>query len=452
MSIKRAELTRLCVLQLCCLVFAMFSSRPLMAAEWSVEKSLELGIVHRNSMGFSENGSQNITVGQVKPSLLLTGRGNKANLLLLTELGYMRSDIEGDQELLPRLYGTLDSTIIDHTLFLDSNITVDTVIVSSGNDAIDSLSLDKEISKTAKVSLNPRLEFEIAEVADLRINYGFNDYSASSDKLLDSRSNSIKIELDSKVSSTGYQVGATANVDNTDFADGNSLKQRNILTKAGKRLGKYWQLNASIGSEWNDVPDQSTLEGAGLAVTKEQATIWDVGLKWIPGRRTSIFAGYGERSYGRSPSLEIVHQTRRSTYSLIWSRDLTRSNVGIFNSVDAISTVESDSEASDVLAGLAGGPALFVEDTTIAISEQVRAAYHLRGRVSSLSIESIYLKQESRFQTDTFSSSNVLLRGSLERRIGYDKSVKFTYEHARGISESQVREDRIGISMNLKIR
>ncbi len=435
------------------LVAALLSS-PVYAAEWSVEKNIQFGIVHNNSKDLSEPGTQQTTtVGQVKPTLSLTGRGNKTDVLLLTELDFLKSDFADEQTVVPRLYGTIESTLVDRTLFVDSNLSLDKVVVSSDSAISDSLRLDEESSITASFNVNPRLELELADAADLRVRYGFNAYNASSEALKDSQSNRIDVNVDSKVSRTGYQVGTTATLENTEFSEGDPLRQRSVSLNTSKQWGLNWRLNAAVGREWNEIPDQSNVDMSSLPTMTEQSNTWDLGIRWNSGPRTSLMAGYGGGAFGGRPSLEIVHRSRRSTYSLTWSRGLSRFNVTSPDIAVAVSAEDSPAEQSTEFPGsTAPGPELAVEDTAITVSEQVRAAYLLRGRVSSLSIESIYTLRDFRFQSEKNSASSLLFRSALERRVSSNTTVRIFYEHARDTAESNLREHRIGLTLRLSIR
>ena len=428
-------------------IFASTCVNQALAVEWRVKSALDLGLVQTDNANLAEPGmEQGATVRQIRPSISLFGRGNRSDLFILSELDYFKSSASEDHTVYPKVYGSLNSTIVDRKLFLNSSILVNRVLVSTDAGPIDSLDLGGVFSTTTNINVVPRLELDLGRSTELQLQYGLNTYIASDDQLSDSNGNSVSAELNYDAPSGGYSLGASTGLSRTDFEFGEPLQQRNAAATIGKVLGSDLQFDATVGKEWNQIPDQAGDTASSSTTITESSAIWDVALTWNPGARTSLIAGYGKRTFGERPRLELTHRSRRSDVSLNWSRGITRFNVTLPNGTFV--DFPDDSELADIDDVLS----VALVDTRISVEEQIQAVYQLRGRKSRLRLESTYTQREFQFQTETAKSSNLTLRSIVVRQLGRKMSLRLSFEHLRGKSLTRYRENRIGVALSLDIR
>ena len=118
----------------------------------------------------------------------------------------------------------------------------------------------------------------------------------------------------------------------------------------GYQIDRRWQINGSAGWEFNDI---QTFRNANT-----DGSIWDLGIRWTPSRRTSVFVGTGDRFFGTTPRLNILHERKRSTFTAAYSkvitfqRDITTGGNNLIDGVDGSSSINSNSAILDERATL----------------------------------------------------------------------------------------------------
>jgi uncharacterized protein (PEP-CTERM system associated) len=122
---------------------------------------------------------------------------------------------------------------------------------------------------------------------------------------------------------------------------------------------------ANVGYETNNIPSSRNLN---------DGPIWSLGLRWRPGRRTSLEAGVGERFFGRNKFLSASYRAQQIGISTRYSTDLSSTR-------DQLAGRSSDSTA-DILAGSAYFLTAFPsEEDRAAEIERVMREYDLPERI-----------------------------------------------------------------------
>ncbi len=426
---------------------------PANAAQWNLDRRLIVGVLHSdNPDQLDDESKRGETVGQLKPTLSLFRRGKRSDLLLLSELEYLRSDSDDEDALRPRVFSSLASTVVENRLFFDTSVEVARASTGAGNVVFDSLNLNGEQDTTYDVKVGPRAEVELNPLTDLSLDYTFNAFVAEGDEIRDSTTSQAALDIRHDRSDRGYELGSTLSYEHSDIDDQEPLVERYAATSASVALSSFWQAEGTLGREWTQVPLQTAAAGEPETF-EENGTVWDVGLTWKPTARTSLSAGYGRRFYGERPRVELTHSTRHARFSLSWSRDLSRSRAVLADpDFPVVSGDPSGSLAGGSTDEALSSPRLERVVNEIAVEEQVRADYRLLGRVSELRLEALYTRQDLEFQSADTNAYDFSVRTSLTRRLGKITSVTASYQHTNGDSESRFHENRVRLALTLDLQ
>ncbi len=433
--------------------FCALINGPVMSAEWNLNKKLTFGLLHTDSLVYAEPDEQQRTVtGQVVPTLSLLRRGAYSNLLLLSEIEYLKSDEEGVESLRPRLFSSLETTIKENRLFLDADVELRQEYANFGSAILEPLSQGTELRTRYNLNIDPRIALDLGQFTDLQLVYEFNAFGTTDSEIGDSLTNGATLSFDHDRADRGYNAGTSFTLNRSDISGSEPLIQKNVVSSVGLDVGQAWKVSGSVGREWNQIPILADSASSAPEVDTESGAIWDVGIQWNPVARTAFFAGYGKRFYGVRPLLEITHRMRRSNISLNWTRNLTRTRATL-TSFDLLNN--SDLQEETFLGSLPQDSVALPEPEIIvnefAVEEQFRAKYYLRGRISSLRLEALYARRELKFQKNSATESRVSLRTSFSRQLGKRTSVSLSYQRTEGKSESRYYENRVRVTFSVEI-
>lgn len=136
--------------------------------------------------------------------------------------------------------------------------------------------------------------------------------------------NSVADRVDLRLNSGAAYKLFTWNVDYFRENDVYEDEQNNILSQVIKANAKRLitstvGLIAQVGYDRYRVGPE-TLEG----------TAWNAGFDWTPSPRTRFAVTAGRRFYGDDYSLDLSHRTRRTTWSAVYSQNITTTRAEFF--------------------------------------------------------------------------------------------------------------------------
>lgn len=432
------------------------SSTPARAASWSSEKRLTFGVSHTTSTSSTdspESDTKNAsTVAKIEPQFALYGQGRHTEIVLLGEAELLGSDSYDEAEFSPRLYGAFDSKLLRNALTLNGSAQVRHESNATSNSSIDSVDPDGESYTNYTANITPNLELSLTNNFAFKLRYGLGAFTSESDQVADSVTNALEMQLDYGDVQQALQFGIAASVNRTDFSTSDVLQQREMSFTAGKQIMRDLSLTASVGRAWSEIPVDAGLPTDTQSNTIEEDTTWNVAITWKPLSRSSFVAAYGENQFGQLPSLRFRHQTRRSTYTLSWSRGLTRSQARLTN----LSPIEfSNNQIGDTensVVDTITEPVIEVTDNRISILEQISASYGLRGRVSGLILNALLTDREFRFASSSTTEKSLSIRSVLTRQLGRRTSIGFSYERNQDLLNSGISDDTLGAEITMEFR
>jgi len=230
-------------------------------------------------------------------------------------------------------------------------------------------------------------------------------------------------------------------IDTTIDQETTELQTADASATVGFLFLNDWVATFSAGREWTRLPDDDETE---------TSDIWDAHLLWRPNERISLDIGYGRRSFGENPSVELEVDTRRGELKIVWSRNIAKP-AQLF---DDIFDPQLDTEANQI------EPQLEETDTetnagtdiqNIGISnlqnpslidDRFNIVYTLIGRRSDLLFSGEYLIQDDReIKEESWGIQlGVIrrLRGSFSTAVVYTHTEQLSNVQDPGYVENQI--------------
>lgn len=446
-TIRRVARITLSVLVACWLT-------PTEAARWNSNGSVGFGLSYTDTASEQpdkQGGSS--TTARVNPSLSLQRRSSKSDIFLSSELEMLKSLDDGDYALYPALFGSLRTELFRSVLGLNSSIFINTVEVAEDDSAVGVSNFSGNVSNTLSFTVNPTVDLAIGNGWFLRGGYAFNVYQADDNALSDSHSNRIGVTVEKDSWDKGYALGAEVSSEHSDISGSDPFVQRQISVFAGVGISRTFRLLASAGREDNSLPQ--TFSGAEQAAdsVSMKADMWDVGLTWRPGARTSLEIGYGESFFGKRPRMEIEYRNRRSSYAVSWSRQLVRTRQQLPETYQIDAPDQTDEELIFQPVNTEPfGDVLTLESTSLTVDEEIQIQYILRGRVSRLRLETRYSKRETSLDAGSTQSSDIGLFAGFERNLSGVTLLTVSYDHRRNLGGSHYNDSTISCSIVFTMR
>lgn len=438
-----------------------------MAAEWRLTKGFEAGATLGDDVDASDGETRDETLISLSPFFLIAGSGRRADLSLSGEVALLRFVNEERDEVDPRLFFTSRAILVQRFAELDASARVSRRSVLADPLVGDEPTRRDETENVYEIDVGPTISHLIGRQTRYEAGYRFSAARGSSDEIVGSDVHKVSAEVSSAVGEGVITVGGGYEL--ARFDSDRDTRSGSIGVGASYRLRPVLIGSVSVGYDRVDTGDVAgSVDGE----------FWNVGLRWQPSERLSVQTDYGERAYGRKPSVAVALTGRRSAIELAWSRDLAfATDVGANVLQPPVGGV-SDSEgfgdgAPGSLAddfedgfdsdlgtgsggGLGGGPD---DDESLAplgrdagsIDEVVVLTFRLSGRRTTLSMS---FEQARREQLDgagpaaTGLGYGLGLRRLLSRRV--EAAADWSAVENR-ISGDRERENRLRLSIRVSL-
>ncbi|MEQ9462265.1 MAG: TIGR03016 family PEP-CTERM system-associated outer membrane protein [Haliea sp.] len=310
---------------------ALWGANQSLAAEWDTGAGIAVGGYYTDNVCLAQSGEEDKWVGTARPDVSVRGRGARGNVNLRAAAEYNSlgdSDLEcttgqgasltNRESVVPSVRFSSDYELVQRWLQLDFAASARQTNINpfapggttSGRDNTDIV-----YDYTAGALLQRRL----AQVAELRLRYAYNEQFNSVGVNGDSTEDRAEFDLDSLPGSGRLSVGAGGRYSKVNYEDSdlrpafdNTLSSAEL--RAALQLDSAWQLNALVGQEWNEfTSSRDDIEG----------DYWDVGVRWTPNPRVEVSVGSGERFFGSTPRADIRYRHKRSEITVSYARTLS---------------------------------------------------------------------------------------------------------------------------------
>lgn len=313
------------------------------AAQWDGAARLSVSETYTDNLRLSVNDEEHESITQINPGFSLTGRGGRASVAAdytMQNLFYAHNpDRNGTKH---QLSAAGQSELVKDWFYFDANASISQQLVSPGDRlAQDNLNLAGNRSDVVTLQVEPYIRRQLGGYAttELRYSHGWVDYDTDGVSDTESSVASAYIANGYDASHLFWRIGYREQRDIRDTAP-DSVRQstdgfvryralstlslvayagrveNDIQTNRSNADGSYW----SAGFIWQPSPKFS-LEGT-KGENDERGR-----LTWTPSTRTSFAIGYRHREVGLNTGEtwdgNITHRTRRSTWSLSYTEEVT---------------------------------------------------------------------------------------------------------------------------------
>jgi uncharacterized protein (PEP-CTERM system associated) len=101
-----------------------------------------------------------------------------------------------------------------------------------------------------------------------------------------------------------------------DLGGDTSYVYERVNLSLGYALTRKFRLIGNVGHEW------ITYDNDAAAANNRDDPLWNAGFAWLPSRRTSLEATFGQRFFGDTYSLSASYRARTSTWSASYVEDV----------------------------------------------------------------------------------------------------------------------------------
>lgn len=407
---------------------------PVQAAEWDISKGVDVSvdeIYSDNADHVSSGGkSQFFTRVGVTPNIALQGKGARASVDLTGALNYQLGSGSA-RRFNPRLNGRANAELVRDYLFVDATASVrQNVIDPFGDITLDRLNDTSNTTISYQYSLSPYYRMTIRDVGDLILRYSYTNTSHSENNASDSGKSQFTVDLNANQGSTHskFTWGINTDLSSSSNSGSSTNDQRSVSVIWGYQFNRRWQLNGSLGREWNDF--QSTRSSTN-------GVIWTLNTRWTPNPRTSLTIGYGGRFLGSTPTLDFSYRSRRSTLKLGYSKVVTDANS------------ELASLAIDPVTGNLFPVAVLNND--VFVDERFTGSYALKGRRTTLTLSASLSQQsnESTTQDSELTKLGLSLSRNMSGNVSANASLNWYQQDRTSNDSAETWQANIGLRVKI---
>lgn len=426
-----------------------------LAAKWEGDVVVSPGLVYTDNVCLTKSDKKDDFTGvaTVAPSGAVSMESSKTKMRATGSLsvnsltnGDLRDDgctgdaLDDRQQFFPRLFATLNTILLSDWVKLDANIRADQNRVNSSvASSDDDLNRNGNTNTYYRYLLSPYTSRRLAGRTTFDTRYTYSEVLNTSDQVSDSSRHALTSNLNGEVGpritwNLGGRYSRTSYNDDVynfltdEFEPREDTELKSASMRLGYQVSRSWQVNGSYGWEWNDFQTLNNGNTGGAA--------WDVGVKWTPSPRTTVQVGSGDRFFGKTPRVSVVHVRKRSTFSgsynkrITFQRDLATEGLGNldepgFNGFgDPIFTGENGFDANGDPVDEFGTNSSISSNSAI-LDERLTLRYSYSGRPGTLTAFGSYSEQtraDDGAQAD-FGEWEINFRPSLSRKYNVVASI-----------------------------
>ena len=312
---------------------------PLARAEWKFTPTVTLRQTYTDNVALAPDElAEGRFVTEISPGFALVNNSRRFKLRSAYQLNYYAFDDQDapqTKHTQNQLSADLRSILIDDLLLFDAGASVGQQAVSAFGPAVNGNAYATANRANVKTwRMGPTLRHDFGTSATAVVRYTHDAVDAGSSGLGTTRSDNLSASLASgpMFRKVGWDV----------------LYNRQQLDDT--RAPPSTVQNASIGLRWQvlqtlqfnlrggyDEYDYQSLEGPS------KGSFWQFGMVWEPSTRSSLRASVGKRYYGDSYSLEALHRSRRTVWSINYNDEVTTTRSQFFQppTVDTAAVFDS---------------------------------------------------------------------------------------------------------------
>lgn len=420
------------------------------AAEWDSGAGISVGSYYSDNICRAPFDEQGKWVGTVRPDVSIRGRGARGNVRLEggveyntladssldCSIGDAPRDLSNRASFIPSLRFSSDYELLQDWLTLEAQASARrTSINPFAAGADDPLSGRDNTNLIYDYSVGAFVQRRIAQYAELRARYSYNEQFNEAAQFGDSSENRLEVDLDTLPGSSrlSYGVGGRYSKVEYDEAENRPAFDNELASaelRAGFQLNSSWQITGLAGEEWNEFTSASDdIDGF----------YWDAGVRWTPNPRVEVNVGTGERFFGSTPRASIAYRHKRSELRASYQRSLElprnlRVRDAAFFAPEELFDPDFGGVPGDPL-GSGGVPTILGQSPTL--DERVQLGYVFTGRRTTIELSASESRQ-TRVEDEgegIFRQAGLTMSRDLSSVLS--TSLRISWEEGEGSEENQ---------------
>jgi len=299
-------------------VVILFLPQTAKAAEWSLKLSLSLSESYSDNIAMSSPPNKRPDwATDVSPGLILTANGSRLKLQAHYQMQNVFYAHNGQHNATNHhLKADAHSELVEEHLFLDGIANVSQQNISaSGNQSLNNFNISANRADVTSLIISPYLKNHFQGLADSEIRFTHSILSTNALGFANDQNNKLMLKLDTGHAFGVMKGGLSYTVQQSNYSNFvPTINGENYTGNLSYMLTPRFALNANAGYETSDY----------LSIGRQpRGVFYSAGITWVPSQRTHIEASAGHRFYGSTFAIAAKHRSRRTTWQLDYSEDVT---------------------------------------------------------------------------------------------------------------------------------
>ncbi|MES2322161.1 MAG: TIGR03016 family PEP-CTERM system-associated outer membrane protein [Pseudomonadota bacterium] len=292
---------------------------PAARAEWKFTPTVELRETYTDNVALASDAlAEGRFVTEISPGFALANNTRRFKLHAIYQLHYYAfddKDVPDVKHAQNQFSANLRSVLVDDLLYFDASGSVGQQAVSAFGPAVNGNGYATANRANVKAwRMGPTLRHAFGASATGVLRYTHDQVDAGASGLGATRSDSLSATLASGplFRKLGWDIAFSRQNMNDNRAPASSVKNAGL----GLRYQVLQTLQFNVRGGYDEYDYQSI---AGPS----KGSFWQLGMGWEPSSRSSLRASFGKRYYGDSYSLEALHRSRGTVWTINYNDEVT---------------------------------------------------------------------------------------------------------------------------------
>lgn len=290
------------------------------ASEWTIKPTLNFSESYSSNILRATRGKEQADwVTQLTPGLTMSSAGPRLKLnssYQMQNLIYAKNNQRSAVR--HHLMANVNTEIISDKFFIDGTASVSQQNTTPlGPQTPNNFNPTTNLARMIGLTASPYWKLRFQSMADGELRYTRAAVSSNATGLSNNQTDTLLLQLHSGHAFNNLRWGMQYRKQKSSY--GTTLQTINSASYSGNigyLITPNFTLTANAGQEKSDY----------ISIAKQPTgPSYSAGFSWTPSQRTNITASVGHRFYGQSFSLDAKSHTRRLTWNLGYSEDVTTS-------------------------------------------------------------------------------------------------------------------------------
>lgn len=295
---------------------------PLCRAELKVATAVDSRVTYTDNVNLAtEDQARALWIGELSPTISLSDQTSRLRFNATYQghlYGYSHSDPVATQSADSQFNGALHAEALTDWLYLDAAGAYSQQAVSAfGQPVADNGYSTANRAHVKSYQLSPYLSHRWGSALVTQLHYTHDAVSSDQPGFGSSNSDRVLASIASGAGAGRLSWSLQGSRQQLDTGVGPSYSTTSYNLGGSLRVLPTLALTASAGHERYDYESQLNDLPGGKS--------WSLGFNWTPTSRSSLAASFGKRYFGNSNSLDALHRSMRTVWTLNYSTDVTTS-------------------------------------------------------------------------------------------------------------------------------